>query len=97
MGKLSPFINAWACLWTLFVSIIFILPTTMPTSADTMNYAAAFLVAILAFAAIYWYAYGRRVYTGPLVETAGFNGDHSRDSSEGSDGKLDVEKPAPFA
>lgn len=34
-----------------------------------MNYAIAFLAAILAAALIYWYAGGRRWYTGPLVET----------------------------
>jgi amino acid permease (GABA permease) len=37
MGVLSPFINAWACIWTLFVSIIFILPTVRPVTADTVS------------------------------------------------------------
>lgn len=69
MGKLSFFVNLWACLWTLFVTIIFILPTVRPVTAETMNYAAAFLAAILLAAMIYWYVGGRRWYTGPLVET----------------------------
>jgi hypothetical protein len=34
-----------------------------------MNYAAAFLVLILAFSAIYWYVSGRKFYIGPLIET----------------------------
>jgi amino acid transporter len=37
MGKFSKFVNAWACLWTLFVSIIFLLPTSMPVTALTVS------------------------------------------------------------
>jgi amino acid transporter len=44
MGRLGFFVNAWACAWTLFVSIIFILPPFMPvnginvsTSPDRFN------------------------------------------------------------
>lgn len=33
-----------------------------------MNYAIAFLALILLFALIYWFAGGRRWYTGPLIE-----------------------------
>jgi len=68
MGKASVFVNCWACLWTLFVSIIFILPTIRPTTAENMNYAAVFLVAILVASMIYWYISGRKFYTGPLIE-----------------------------
>jgi len=68
MGKASVFVNSWACLWTLFVSIIFILPTIRPTTAENMNYAAVFLVAILVASMIYWYISGRKFYTGPLIE-----------------------------
>jgi hypothetical protein len=68
MGKFSPFVNAWACLWTLFVSIIFILPTVRPVTALTMNYAIAFLALILLAALIWWYLGGRRYYTGPITE-----------------------------
>ena len=37
LGKFSVFINAWACLWTLFVSIIFIMPTTLPVTPQTVS------------------------------------------------------------
>jgi len=33
LGAFSTFVNAYACLWTLFVSIIFILPTIKPVTA----------------------------------------------------------------
>ncbi|KAJ5698803.1 hypothetical protein N7462_000808 [Penicillium macrosclerotiorum] len=68
MGPFSTIVNIWACLWTLFVSVIFVLPTAMPVSADTMNYACVYLAAVLLFAMIYWYIRGRKVYTGPVTE-----------------------------
>jgi len=68
MGAASPFINAWACVWTLFVSIIFILPTFRPVTAGNMNYAIAFLGGIFIAAAIFWYVGGRNYYTGPIIE-----------------------------
>ncbi|OJJ45243.1 hypothetical protein ASPZODRAFT_70024 [Penicilliopsis zonata CBS 506.65] len=68
MGVFSSFVNTWACLWTLFVSIIFILPTEMPVTASSMNYACVFLVAVFVFAAIYWYIHGRHSYSGPVTE-----------------------------
>ncbi|KAJ5217988.1 uncharacterized protein N7498_000087 [Penicillium cinerascens] len=68
MGSLSWIVNVWACLWTLFVSIIFVLPTVMPVTPDGMNYACVYLVAVLLFALVYWYIRGRVVYNGPITE-----------------------------
>ncbi|KAJ5354974.1 uncharacterized protein N7496_012186 [Penicillium cataractarum] len=68
MGPFSTIVNIWACLWTLFVSVIFVLPTAMPVTAEGMNYACVYLVAVLLFAMIYWYIRGRAVYTGPVTE-----------------------------
>jgi len=36
MGPLSWIVNLWACLWTLFVSVIFVLPTEMPVAPDSV-------------------------------------------------------------
>lgn len=68
LGWASPFINAWACLWTLFVSIIFILPNFRPVTAENMNYAVAFLAFILLASMFFWFVNGKRYYTGPVVE-----------------------------
>lgn len=68
MGRFSSFVNAYACIWTFFVTIIFILPTVRPVAADMMNYAIAFLGGILGFAALFWYISGKKSYTGPLIE-----------------------------
>ena len=37
MGKASVFVNAWACIWTLFVTIIFLLPTVRPVTAINVS------------------------------------------------------------
>jgi len=68
LGKAGYYVNAWACIWTLFVSIVFIMPTVMPVTDINMNYAIVYLGGILAFAAVYWYIQGRKFYTGPLIE-----------------------------
>lgn len=68
MGKFSPFVNAWACIWTVFVSIIFLMPTIRPVTPDNMNYAVVFLAFILLCAAVFWYIRGKKYYTGPIIE-----------------------------
>ncbi|KAF8854305.1 amino acid transporter [Acephala macrosclerotiorum] len=68
MGRLSPIVNVLTCIWTFFVSIIFILPTVRPVTANNMNYAIAFLGFILLCAAVYWYSSGKKFYSGPIIE-----------------------------
>lgn len=36
LGPASVFVNAWACCWTAFVSVIFFFPTVMPVAADNV-------------------------------------------------------------
>jgi amino acid permease (GABA permease) len=68
MGKFSAFVNAWACIWTVFVSIIFLMPTIRPVTPDNMNYAIVFLSFILFCAGVFWYIRGKKYYTGPIIE-----------------------------
>ena len=84
MGKWGYVVNVWACTWTLFVSIIFLFPTAMPVTPNTMNYAIVFLGFILVVAALWWYAGGRKYYTGPLIEAqiSGLEGDSGSDSND---------------
>ena len=85
MGKASFFVNSYACLWTLFVTIIFILPTVRPVTANNMNYAIAFLALIFVFALVYWFIAGRRFYSGPLIE-ADVGEEDSQNNGSGSSG-----------
>jgi len=93
LGKFSKYINAWACIWTTFVTIIFILPVSLPVSAENMNYAIVYLAGILFFSMLYWVVRGHKHYTGPLVEADL----HDASSSEGdfalATEKLSANKP----
>jgi amino acid permease (GABA permease) len=69
LGKFSTPINCWSVIWTLFVSTIFLMPTTRPVTAENMNYAVVILIGILTFAMIYWYVGGaRKHYIGPRTQ-----------------------------
>ena len=68
LGRASFFVNMWACIWTAFVTIIFIMPTALPVRADTMNYAIVFLAGILVISIVWWFAQGKRFYNGPIVQ-----------------------------
>lgn len=37
LGKMSTAVNIYACLWTAFVSVIFVMPTALPTTAATVS------------------------------------------------------------
>jgi len=69
LGRASKWINIYAVIWTLFVSIIFILPNFRPVTAENMNYASVILVAIGLFATVYWYSGARNFYHGPKTKT----------------------------
>lgn len=38
MGKYGYAVNVYACLWTLFVTVIFIMPTAIPVAAETVSH-----------------------------------------------------------
>lgn len=67
LGKFSTPINIWACVWTAFVSVIFVFPETVPVTPQDMNWAVVYLAGILAAALLYWFISGRKFYTGPLI------------------------------
>ncbi|RKF54439.1 Amino-acid permease 2 [Erysiphe neolycopersici] len=71
MGKFSWWVNVWALIWTIFVSLIFLLPTIRPITAQNMNYAAAFLALILTFSWVFWIVSGKKYYSGPINEIHG--------------------------
>ncbi|KAI0134127.1 amino acid permease [Xylariales sp. AK1849] len=75
LGKASKFINAWACIWTSFVSVIFLFPTAMPVSADNMNYAVVILAFVFFLATGYWFLRGHKYYIGPRTHAHVSNGD----------------------
>ncbi|KAL9127153.1 MAG: hypothetical protein Q9217_003923 [Psora testacea] len=68
LGWASMWINAWAVIWTFFVTIIYVQPTIRPVTKENMNYVSVLMVAVALFAVIYWYVAGRYYYIGPRVK-----------------------------
>ncbi|KAL9630255.1 MAG: hypothetical protein Q9164_006511 [Protoblastenia rupestris] len=68
LGWASWWINAWAVVWTTFVTVIYVQPITRPVTPENMNYVSVLMVAVGLFAVIYWYAAGRYYYIGPRVK-----------------------------
>ncbi|PAV15890.1 APC amino acid permease [Pyrrhoderma noxium] len=67
---MGPGLLGWACniiciLWTIFVSVVFSIPTTLPVTKDTMNYASVITGGVVILSGT-WYILGaHRHYKGP--------------------------------
>ncbi|KAI0299018.1 amino acid/polyamine transporter I [Multifurca ochricompacta] len=64
-GLLGWAVNINCIVWTLFVSVIFSLPTYLPVTKDTMNYASVITGGVVLLAMIWYFIDGRRHYHGP--------------------------------
>lgn len=89
LGRASVAVNVVAVAWNAFLSVIFMLPTRLPVTVSNMNYAIVVLVATFVFSVVYWFAGGRKYYTGPRTN-AQVQGDQV--VSEASVAADDVEK-----
>ncbi|KII90043.1 hypothetical protein PLICRDRAFT_40226 [Plicaturopsis crispa FD-325 SS-3] len=64
-GLLGWAANTTCILWTLFVCVIFCLPTVLPVTAETMNYASLMAGGVVVLSGV-WYAAGaHKHYHGP--------------------------------
>jgi len=66
LGKYSWIINFISIAFTIFVCILFILPTTVPVSSINMNYSIVAIGGLLILITLSWFAYGIRHYKGPV-------------------------------
>lgn len=64
-GLLGWAVNFNCIMWTLFVSVIFSLPTYLPVTSNTINYASVITGSVLFLAMIWYFVDGRRHYHGP--------------------------------
>jgi len=62
---LGPIVNVVAIVWITFEVVLFSMPTVLPVTAISMNYAIVVLVGFMAMAAAWYLAYARKVYKGP--------------------------------
>ncbi|KAI0354287.1 APC amino acid permease [Trametes cingulata] len=93
-GWLGWAANVNCILWTLFVCVIFALPTVLPVTGATMNYAAPITGGVILLSLV-WYAIGGHLhYKGPQSNRPDLN--NASTAPEGADDALvaphDVEK-----
>ncbi|KXN85922.1 hypothetical protein AN958_10683 [Leucoagaricus sp. SymC.cos] len=64
-GLIGNFCN-WMCIfWTLFICVIFSLPTVLPVTKDNMNYASAITGGVIILSSIWYLISGHKHYHGP--------------------------------
>lgn len=51
--------------WCLFITPLFSMPSYLPTTADTMNYASVVFVGGVTISAVWYFVWGRKNYQGP--------------------------------
>ncbi|VDB94036.1 unnamed protein product [Peniophora sp. CBMAI 1063] len=67
-GLLGWAMNINCICWTLFVSVIFSLPTVLPVTGETMNYASIITGSVLISSLIWYFLGGRAYYKGPASD-----------------------------
>ncbi|KAI4859424.1 amino acid transporter [Hypoxylon rubiginosum] len=70
LGKLGPFINLAALMWSCFLVIVLCFPTLNPVTVENMNYASLLLGGVIILSITFWFTYGKRSgYSGVVIET----------------------------
>jgi choline transport protein len=69
LGKWGVLVNAFAIVWTVVVMFFSFWPTGVPVTPVNMNWSCVIWGAVVLFALGFWALHGRKIYTGPVVET----------------------------
>jgi amino acid permease (GABA permease) len=67
LGKLGYVINIITVLWILLAIVIFTMPTSIPVTPSSMNYASVLFVFFGGVSVIWYLLWGRKHFTGPAV------------------------------
>ncbi|KAF7296863.1 Amino acid metabolite permease [Mycena indigotica] len=70
LGRFSWGINLLAALFTVFVCVLFVLPTAHPVNKLNMNYAVVAVGGLMLLVVLMWFGWGHGRFTGPVF-TAG--------------------------
>ncbi|KAH8805359.1 amino acid/polyamine transporter I [Xylogone sp. PMI_703] len=65
LGPLGIFCNIVALCWSILAIPLFCMPTYLPVTASTVNYACAVFVGFIFIASAWYWIWGRRNYQGP--------------------------------
>ncbi|OZJ06872.1 hypothetical protein BZG36_00020 [Bifiguratus adelaidae] len=90
LGRYSVINGAIAIAWIAFISVLFVLPTLYPVTAENMNYAIAIFGALWILVGFYWIVWGRRIFKGPgrYAVDRNVNDDVQEDEQEDHQEKL---------
>jgi amino acid permease (GABA permease) len=68
LGKWSYPVGIIACVWVVFITILFMLPTAHPIHWNNFNYTIVAVLVVIGFAGIYWLVSAHNWFTGPKVQ-----------------------------
>ncbi|KAK1231737.1 polyamine transporter tpo5 [Marasmius sp. AFHP31] len=71
LGRWSWAINAAGFAFTIFVCILFVLPTSHPVNENNMNYAVVSVGGVILIVALTWLFWGRHRFRGPVHTNIG--------------------------
>ena len=67
LGKFGYVINYITVIWILFAIVLFTMPTSIPVTPSTMNYASVLFLFFAGISLIWYFIWGRKHFTGPPV------------------------------
>ncbi len=68
LGKLSRPIGIVAIAWTVFITILFMLPTASPVTLQTFNYTPVVVLGATLILVVAWVARARKTFKGPKIQ-----------------------------
>lgn len=68
LGRWGLAVNLYGAFFGLFISVFAFFPTTIPVTAENMNYAGPVMLALVVLAGMDWLIRGKNVFKGPLRE-----------------------------
>ncbi|KOS22264.1 Choline transport protein [Escovopsis weberi] len=68
LGPIGTFCNVVAIAWTILAMPLFCMPTVIPVTASTVNYAPVVFVAATAVSGLWYWVWGHKNYAGPPVQ-----------------------------
>ncbi|KAF7561257.1 hypothetical protein G7046_g2863 [Stylonectria norvegica] len=71
LGKLGYVVNCISLVWIVLAVVIFCMPVSLPVTAVTMNYASVVFGGFAAISGVWYFAYARSHFKGPII--MGFN------------------------
>ncbi|MBV36906.1 MAG: hypothetical protein CMP47_15870 [Rickettsiales bacterium] len=67
LGKWGLPLNVLACVWVVFIDVIYCIPTAYPVTLENMNWISVVTVGLVSFLLIAWYVSHRHVFKGPNI------------------------------